>query len=436
MIGSRTSRGAAALLLSVVAAGCAGGPAPTASTPTRPSPSSGSATASQAAPSSAPTAPGDTISGLFAVDGHTMFLECKGTGSPTVILEAGAVGDSRFAAAFLGEVVAATRTCRYDRAGLGKSSARPEGGALSAGDRADDLHALLGSAGVKGPYVLVGFSYGGMIIRMFTERHPSEVEGLVFLDATHETAWAPDSWFLEQFPLGNDGAHPFDIEGTHAELLAAGDLGDRPTIVLTHGSMNGEFERRWTPVQDALAALSSNSLHMVATESGHDIPAERPELVAESIRALVETVRGTALPACGPRFEAVGAECLAGTMSDLLATWDAQRAEITPKAGKLPPGTYAFQQDGVTITMTMHAGRLDGTMAHSNGMVETFTAEYAAVGDAVTFLWPFDWRIPRTSGVNVARWSVDPNGTLHFVQVDTEPAEGWIALPWVPTAPA
>ena len=77
---------------------------------------------------------------------------------------------------------------------------------------------------------------------------------------------------------------------------------------------------------------------------------------------------------------------------------------------------------------------VDFEMRHTDVLVESFTAEYAAIGNEITFLWPFDWRIPRTSGVNTARWTVDPDGTLHFVQLDKEQAEGWIAAPWVPTA--
>lgn len=422
----RKRLGAATLLLGVVAAAC-GGTRTLAPATAGPSPSLPAVSAAPGAPSPS----GGATAGLFEVDGREMFLECKGTGSPTIIFEAGFDGTSSFAAGPIGELMSTTRACRYDRAGLGRSQPHAGNGDLSVGDRATDLHALLESAAVEGPYVLLGFSYGGMIIRSFTDRYPSEVAGLVFVDATHEDAWAPNSWFLEHFPLSTDGVHAADIDRTRAELLALADLGDRPTIVLTQGRMSGEFERLWTPIQDKLAALSSNALHMVATEASHDILGERPQLVIDSVRAVVDAVRGAALPACGPRFEALGAECLEGTMGDLLAMWDARRAAVAPVAGDLPAGAYSFQEDDVTFTMTMHGGHLDIEMHQPSGLVESTTATYAAIGDEVTFLWPFDWRIPRTPGVNVARWIVDPDGTIHFAQLDAEQPEGWIEVPWV-----
>jgi pimeloyl-ACP methyl ester carboxylesterase len=422
MILLRTAAVVAAFALAVVAGGCGGAPSPAPAT----------SAPSASPPAAAPSASASSANvGFYEVDGRKALLKCTGTGSPTVIFEAGLGGDSSNLGATIAELGATTRTCRYDRAGLGFSAAHPGGGELSAGDRADDLHALLAVAGVDGPYVLAGFSYGGMIIRAFTDRYPGEVAGLVFIDSTHEAAWAPGSWILEHSPLGKDGAHALDIDGTRTELLGASDLGDRPTIVLTQGDLNGEFERQWSPIQDTLAALSSDSLHMVATESGHDIRADRPELVHESIRAVIEAVRGTALPPCGPRFEALGAECLAGTMVDLIETWDRLRAEVTPAPGELPRGTYTFKEEGISFAMTVAGGELGVTMNHPDGTVETLTAQYAAVGDKVTFLWPFDYRIGRTSGVNLARWTVDADGTLHFVQIDSERAESWIAAPWV-----
>lgn len=418
------------LVIAALVAACSGTAVPT-SAPTPPSSPAGPFP-SPTTTVPAPRPSGDTINGLFTVDGRTMFLACVGAGSPTVILEAGLGGHSGTWTGMVAGFQPTTRVCSYDRAGLGKSQAHTGAGDLSAGDRANDLHSLLDVAGVDGPYVLVGFSYGGMIVRTFTARFPEEVAGLLFVDSTHEDAWKPGGWILEHAPLGRDGAHAVDVDRTLAELRAATDVGDRPIIVLTQGSMSGEFERQWTPIQDKIAALSSKSLHMVATESDHVIPEKRPSLIAESILAVVAATGGTPLPECGPRFEALGAECLAGTMADLLATWDARRDAVVPAAGDLPAGTYTFKEDDVTITMTIDGGRLAVKMTGDDGVVEAFTAEYAAIGDRVTFLWPFDWRFPRTPGVNLARWTADPDGTLHFEQLDAEQRESWIAVPWIP----
>lgn len=64
--------------------------------------------------------------------------------------------------------------------------------------------------------------------------------------------------------------------------------------------------------------------------------------------------------------------------------------------------------------------------------VDRRPAQYVAMGDKVTFLWPFDRRLPRTPGVNVARWTTDQDGALRFVQLDSEMAEPRLALPWFP----
>lgn len=420
----------AVLAWAALLAACSGTPAaPGASAPP---PSVLGASASPHPSSPAPTMAGDTLSGLFKVDGRNMFLECKGTGAPTVLIESGLGQQSGAWTGVVAELAPTTRACRYDRAGIGLSQSRLDDADLSVGDRAIELRGLLEAAGVEGPYVLVGFSYGGMLIRSFADRYGAETAGLVFIDGSHEEQFAPESWWMGVMPTWTDGAHAVDLARSRTELRAATDLGDRPVIVLTQGSMNGELERQWSPLQDAIAAMSSNSLHMVATESGHDIRADRPQLVSESIRAVVDAVRGTALPACKPRFETLGAECLEGTLADLLARWDTRRASVIPAAGDLPAGTYGFTADAVTFRIIVDDGRLEVTMRHPAGLVEELTAQYAAAGDVVTFLWPFDWRIPRTSGVNTARWSVDQDGTLQFAQLDSEPPEGWISVPWVP----
>ncbi len=426
----------ALLCLAVAMAACTGSAStsPIASAPPTVSasvPATGSALPPSAAPS--PSALGETLSGTYPVGGNDVFIECHGTGSPTVVIEAGLNQDSTPWSGVVRDLAATSRTCRYDRAGIGRSQVRNSGAEVSVGDRAVDLHDLLATAGVEGPYVLLGFSYGGMLIRAFADRFPAETAGLVFVDGSHEEQFAPGGWWLEQQPEWADGATTVDLARSRAELLTATDLGDRPVIVLTNGLMTGEGERRWSVLQDAIAAMSTNGLHMVATEAGHDIRADRPELVTESARAVLAAARdGSALPACGPRFQALGAECLGGTLADLLAEWDGVRNAITPAAGDLPAGTYTFTEDGTVVTLLIANGHLDVKLRQPDGLLEAFTADYAEAGGEVVFRWPFDWRIPRTPGVNRASWTADPDGTLHFVQLDDAASESWLAVPWAP----
>ena len=87
---------------------------------------------------------------------------------------------------------------------------------------------------------------------------------------------------------------------------------------------------------------------------------------------------------------------------------------------------------GTGSEVTIVDGHLDVRLDHLDGTEEELSAVYAASGDTITFVWPFDWRIGRTSGINTATWSVDTGGTIRFTQTDDEATESWIAAQWVP----
>ncbi len=116
--------------------------------------------------------------------GRRMNIYCKGSGSPAVILDAGLGGDTTSWATVHPLIAAKTKTCAFDRAGLGFSdgSHRPS----TVRNSAEDLHALLTAAKVAPPYVLVGHSAAGMNIRVFADRYPDEVVGMVAVDVSHE----------------------------------------------------------------------------------------------------------------------------------------------------------------------------------------------------------------------------------------------------------
>ena len=137
-------------------------------------------------------------------DGRSIYMECRGTGSPTVVLVAGlgervenwsmttADPESSEGSLFPG-VEGFTRVCAYDRPGTGGSETGPDASrstpvakAATIADSAEDLDALLTASGEAGPYVLLGHSLGGPIIRLYAPAHPDEVAGLVFDDALSE----------------------------------------------------------------------------------------------------------------------------------------------------------------------------------------------------------------------------------------------------------
>jgi pimeloyl-ACP methyl ester carboxylesterase len=125
---------------------------------------------------------------LVDVDhGRRMNIYCRGTGSPTVVFDAG-LGDSSSSWGLVQPTIAArTRACSYDRAGLGFSD--PANRAGTARNIAEDLHALLAAANIKPPYLLVGHSSSGLSMRVYADRYFNEVAGMVLVDPSHEDQW-------------------------------------------------------------------------------------------------------------------------------------------------------------------------------------------------------------------------------------------------------
>jgi pimeloyl-ACP methyl ester carboxylesterase len=113
-----------------------------------------------------------------------MHIDCRGVGRPTVVMDAGLGGASLDWSLVQPALQATTRVCVYDRAGMGWSEPVP--GNRTPSDLATDLHALLTAAGESGPYVMVGHSLAGKNVRLFAATFPSEVQGMVLVDARSE----------------------------------------------------------------------------------------------------------------------------------------------------------------------------------------------------------------------------------------------------------
>jgi pimeloyl-ACP methyl ester carboxylesterase len=124
---------------------------------------------------------------LVSVGDHCLHIYETGEGSPTVVLDAALGGSCLSWAHVQPEVARFARVCSYDRAGMGWSDGGPE--PRTALRTADELHDLLHNAGVPGPYVLVGHSYGGFTARIYAAKYPDEVAGLVLLDVPDANEW-------------------------------------------------------------------------------------------------------------------------------------------------------------------------------------------------------------------------------------------------------
>ena len=260
--------------------------------------------AQEGTPTEAPATP--TPSGSRVdIGGRALFISCVGTGSPTVVLEAGGGNSAETWAGVQPEIARFTRVCSYDRAGLGQSDPAPAG-VRTVQDSVDDLHALLDAAGVSGPYVLIGHSFGGLIVRLYASQYPDDVAGLVLVDAmppdflASGLALLPPAERQETFAIMR-GLHPQDPE--HLDIIASGvwvmahPPALVPTVVLAaglHGAPDAPpdpaFEELWAELQREQArALDARLLSV--PEGDHFLQLDRPELVIEAIRQVVEAVR-------------------------------------------------------------------------------------------------------------------------------------------------
>jgi thioesterase domain-containing protein len=244
--------------------------------------------------------------GLVDVGGHQLYINCTGTGAPAVVLEAGLDSGSEAWSDFQPGVAGFTQVCSYDRAGLGRSEAGPK--PRTSQNIVDDLHRLLSNAGVRGPYVMVGHSFGGMNVRLYAAQHPQEVAGVLLVDSLHPDSLSRIREVLGEIAWGeiagqtNQNDERVDLVQSSAQVGAAGNLGATPLVVLTAGRrvaapfstsphIAARLEELWLELQDDLPGLSSNSTHIIARRSGHSIQSDEPQLVVDAIRQVVESSR-------------------------------------------------------------------------------------------------------------------------------------------------
>jgi pimeloyl-ACP methyl ester carboxylesterase len=275
------------------------------------------------------------------VGGFKMHIDCIGEGSPTVILDSG-LGDTYISWRKVQPPIAKfARVCSYDRAGLGysDSSFRPR----TSKDIAEELRMLLQAAHIAPPYVLVGHSMGGFDVRLYAGLYRSEVAGMVLVDASHpdqekrlpaelknfEGSWMREAEFLEfTMPFGiprllglcdedpvaraaecnwhtaREGiAEMKGFSESAAQTAAAGPLGEMPLAVLSHDPDKSSAElptdlakptnEAWEKMQEEMAHLSPRGTQTIARNSAHYIQIDRPDVVVEAIRNVVEQARAT-----------------------------------------------------------------------------------------------------------------------------------------------
>jgi len=288
-------------------------------------------------PPAASATSGADFAGLVDIGGdRLLYLECRGTGSPTVVLVSGLDAaadlwnrDEQPAPKVFPQVAEFTRVCAYDRPGTpygeglpGRSD--PVSQPTTTQDAVTDLHALLHAAKIPGPYVLVGHSYGGLITRLYASTYPDEVSGMVLVDILSDglqDAMTPGQWEtwrkvnarqakdIAEYP----DLEQIDFDVSLEQVRVAAPIRPMPLLVLSADVLYGPtlpalIERGELPpdtpldfgymidranqtAQANLAKLVPGAKHITDTHSGHNMMIDQPQLVTDAIREVVDAVR-------------------------------------------------------------------------------------------------------------------------------------------------
>jgi pimeloyl-ACP methyl ester carboxylesterase len=255
---------------------------------------------------------------LVNIGGRRINLHCTGAGGPTVILMAGIFSWSVVWYKTQPVIAQKTRVCAFDRAGYGFSDPGPQPQILS--DVVDDLHAALNAGPISGPYVLVGHSLGGIEARLFAQRWPKEVVGMVLVD----TSPAGEGLIDENQPGFDEviGRESYAADMLHCAFLVANGpldpythrydsvdhrrLGAMPLVVLSteyswgkSGTPAGvwfhrSYSKIWIALHEALAHLSSRGVHRIIKGSGHEIQLDKPQAVIDAVDEVLRQLHAAA----------------------------------------------------------------------------------------------------------------------------------------------
>jgi pimeloyl-ACP methyl ester carboxylesterase len=253
------------------------------------------------------TPPYDAIGERIDIGRRSLYIDCRGEGSPTVVLEAGSGSDSSTWSGVIDGLAATTRTCAYDRAGRGRSDPIER---HTLGHAAAELRALLAAAAEPPPFVLVGHSLGGAFARVFAVENRDEVAGLVlvdtfdpdlqedfihpllgdlrpeyedFLDSLRATVTAVDSL---DWPRSEEQLREADLRGLPIEVLRAPR--QEPRLSAT---VNAQIGDAWVAAYESLSP--GTVTWTTAWGAGHMVQIDRPDVVIEAVRRVVSTARGS-----------------------------------------------------------------------------------------------------------------------------------------------
>ena len=280
---------------------------------------------------------------IVYVDGHKMHIDCIGNKSPTVVFDSGTGSFSLEWRDIQHSLSTTVRVCAYDRAGYGWSdfSRLPR----TTSNIVHELYSLLKNAGINGPYILVGHSFGGFTAQYFARQFQDEIAGVILIESSHEeqverlplaetsaatTLHVPNKRYLrrntrtvistlnmhENFP--KDGAYvaqqlmqrwssmftwrqelsKYSQSGHELQMAYYKPFPEAPLVILTRGKRiwpntpyGDAMEVEWTTLQHELAYLNNNARQVIAYHSGHSIHLDEPKLVINAIHDVLDSVQ-------------------------------------------------------------------------------------------------------------------------------------------------
>lgn len=287
---------------------------------------------------------------IYTVDGHKMHMYCTGSGSPTIVLDAGLGDDAVTWAGVQPALAMTTRVCAYDRAGFGWSQAGPA--PRDADHIASELHGLLRQAKVDLPIVLMGHSIAGIYMRAYAAHYPEDLAGMVFVDGStpmqqENPAFkammgkGPPPWVIAlvgnaafsagvprlmgmcsktkpgldarsarlqaedhcELHVDSSMNEMRNMERSGLETVHSGPYGSLPILILSHdpekslateSSSEKMGETAWNQMQEDLKKLSTRSRRIIAKGSKHYIQIDRADLIEKEVPLFIQQIRGTA----------------------------------------------------------------------------------------------------------------------------------------------